>query len=74
MRFVHISDSNIGLYDERATETEKYYQDRANAAFRSLLDVINERQVDLLLVAGNLFGCHIYIPVKYSNSSGRRDE
>ena len=61
MRFVHISDSNIGLYDERATETEKYYQDRANAAFRSLLDVINERQVDLLLVAGNLFG---HVPSK----------
>lgn len=56
MRFVHISDSNIGLYDEKATETEKYYQDRVNAAFKSLLNVINERQVDLFLVAGNLFG------------------
>ncbi len=55
MKFIHIADVHLGVQPDRGRRWSDLRGREVNAAFDKILDICNEQQVDLLLIAGDLF-------------------
>ncbi len=55
MRFIHISDVRLFAESEKDTEWKNARQKEIEETFENVLSECNEKDVDLLLIAGNLF-------------------
>ncbi len=55
MRFIHIADVHLGVVPDKNKSWSEERAGEITATFDRLLDVAEERKVDLLLIAGDLF-------------------
>ena len=55
MRFIHIADVHLGAVPDKDKSWSKERADEIESTFDRLLAVAEERKVDLLLIAGDLF-------------------
>lgn len=55
MKFIHIADVHLGAVPDKDKDWSKERAEEITDAFDRLLETAEERQVDLLLIAGDLF-------------------
>ena len=55
MRFIHIADVHLGAVPDKDKSWSKERADEIESTFDRLLTVAEERKVELLLIAGDLF-------------------
>ncbi len=55
MKFIHTADIHLGMVPDKDKSWSALRADEITNAFARLLEVCEERQVDLLLIAGDLF-------------------
>ena len=55
MKFIHIADVHLGVQPDRGRRWSDLRAREVNAAFDKIIDICNEKQVELLLIAGDLF-------------------
>jgi DNA repair exonuclease SbcCD nuclease subunit len=55
MKFIHISDVHLGVVPDKGKVWSDTRAKEIESTFDKIIDAANEKQVDLLLVAGNLF-------------------
>ncbi len=55
MKFIHIADIHLGAKPERDKEWAKERERQSWQAFKAVIDKVKEEQVQLLLIAGDLF-------------------
>lgn len=55
MKFIHIADVHLGLVTDPGCSWSRQWTEDRMATFRSVLDVCNQDQIDLLLISGDLF-------------------
>lgn len=55
MRFIHISDASLFAEPEKDTEFFRGREKEKEETFQRILDACNDKDIDLLLIAGNLF-------------------
>ena len=55
MRFIHVSDVHLGMVPDKGKPWSDVRAKEIEETFDRILDVAEERKVDLLLIAGNLY-------------------
>ena len=55
MKFIHISDVHLGIKPDRGRNWSEKRSEEIFDSFKQVLTVCDELQVDLLLIAGDLF-------------------
>ena len=55
MKFIHISDVHLGITPDKGRPWSKTRAAEVEETFDRILEIVEERKVDLLLVAGDLF-------------------
>ena len=55
MKFIHIADIHLGARPDRDKEWAKERELHSWQAFKEVIDKVKEEQVQLLLIAGDLF-------------------
>ena len=58
MRFIHISDVHLGMTPDKGKAWSGVRAKEIEDTFDKILTIAEERKVDLLLVAGDLFHRH----------------
>ena len=55
MRFIHVSDVHLGMIPDKGKPWSDVRAKEIEETFDRILDIAEERKVDLLLIAGNLY-------------------
>ena len=55
MKFIHIADVHLGLISDPGRAWSRTWTDARMPVFQSVIDLCNQEQTDLLLIAGDLF-------------------
>lgn len=55
MKFIHIADVHLGLVTDPGAPWSRAWTDDRLPLFQSIIDLCNQEQADLLLIAGDLF-------------------
>ena len=55
MKFIHIADVHLGLVSDPGRSWSRTWTEARLSVFRDVLDLCNQEQTDLLLIAGDLF-------------------
>lgn len=55
MKFIHIADVHLGLISDPGYPWSRTWTDDRMPAFQAIIDLCNQEQTDLLLIAGDLF-------------------